>query len=715
MFRKTLPILGLAAAVLLGSVGKATAQRRLRPEHTYGFRCAYDSVQQAEFARNPGLQQDYQDFLRRVRQMSPADQARIQAQPDVTVPVVVHIIHTGGVNNISDLQVADALRIINRDFNKENADTATIDPRFRPIAARPGFRFRLAQKDPNGNCTTGITRTYSAQTAVGDNNVKNVIRWDVNRYLNIWVVDNANGAGGYALLPCNGGSLYDGIVIRNTQFAGIGRSCGTNFCARSLTHELGHYFGLPHTWGGTNTPGEPGNCGLDDGIADTPNTVGALQNCNLNEATCGPVANTENYMDYANCAKMFTLGQVAVMRASLTQSCRSTLVSATNLLATGTTDNYPLVPCAPVAAFQPSTTTVCQGSSVTFTEYSYNGNLTGATYQWSFPGGTPATSTARTVQVTYNTPGLYDVALTVSNAAGPGTTTRQQLIRVIGPSSAVSAPLRESFEDLNWASNATDPIRSWRNETTSSGAEKWLRFTGAATEGTASLRLRNPNIPNGTTSTLYSPPINLTTNPGADYQVVFDRAYARRSATSGEVLQVSTSSDCGATWSVQGYYTAAQLASNASGQFVSGAFVPTAADWVTSTVDVPAAQQGAQTLLLRFEATSNAGNYLYLDNIRVRRASVNSARDMARHGISVAPNPLTAETAVQFSLDQAATAQVQVLDLLGRTVLSTPARSYAAGQQRIALGAEGKRLSPGLYVVQLTLGPQRYTSRVLVP
>ena len=66
-----------------------------------------------------------------------------------------------------------------------------------------------------------------------------------------------------------------------------------------------------------------------------------------------------------------------------------------------------------VANFTASSTSVCQGSSVTYTNTS-----TGATtYGWSFPGGTPSTSTAANPTVQYNTPGTYSVTLTASNAS----------------------------------------------------------------------------------------------------------------------------------------------------------------------------------------------------------------------------------------------------------------------------------------------------------
>lgn len=721
MLRKALPALWLAAAALVGSATEATAQRRERPEHTYGFRCAFDSVQQDQFRQNPGAEQDYKNFLRRVATMTPTEQARVNALPDVTVPIVFHIIHNGGSSNISDQQVIGALNIINRDFNKENPDTANIDPRFVALASRPGFKFKLAQIDPNGNCTSGITHTYSTQTLVGDNNVKNVIRWDVNRYLNVWVCENANGAGGYAILPCGGGSLYDGIVIRNQQFGNTGTSCGrtNNFCARSLTHELGHYFGLPHTWGGSNTPGLASNCGIDDGIADTPNTIGANgSSCNLNEATCGPVANTENYMDYATCAKMFTIGQRAVMRASLLLGCRATLVSQANLVATGTNDGYQAPACPPVAAFRPVTNVICPGGSVNFVDESY-GNLGTVNYAWSFPGGTPSTATTQNVTVTYATPGTYDATLTITTPFGPSTITKTQVVRVLGNNAAVPAPYAQTFEDDTWVDNTTNPDRNWRNEAAMGTAVRWQRITGVngpSKPGSSALRLQLPNLSAGYITTLYSPLINLSGNGSInDYQLVFDYAYARRTTSSSDVLRMAFSADCGNTWSSNITIANGPLTTNTGRPTpVTGTFTPTATEWNSYTLGVPATMQNATGLMVRMEVVAGGGNNIFLDNVRVESPTATRVRDMSTRGISVLPNPLTHETAVQFALDKPTTAQVQVLDLLGRTVLSVPAQQFGAGQQRIELGAEGKRLSPGVYLVQLTLDQDRFTSRVLV-
>src|SRR5690606_17618503 len=69
------------------------------------------------------------------------------------IPVVFHIIHQNGAENISDEQVEDAIRVANLDFNKQNADWSTVRPEFLDILADVGLEFRLARKDPQGNCT----------------------------------------------------------------------------------------------------------------------------------------------------------------------------------------------------------------------------------------------------------------------------------------------------------------------------------------------------------------------------------------------------------------------------------------------------------------------------------------------------------------------------------------------------------------------------------
>jgi len=742
MLKKLLPALALAALGLLAPSPAALAQE------TDGYRpCDFDRKQREYFATHPGAEQEYDALLRKAALMaaSPdaAQRSTLLAAPDVTVPVVIHILYTGPSSNITDRQINDALAIVNEDFSKRNADTTDIIPLFRPIIANVGFQFRLAKLDPNGNCTTGITRTNTFESNYGTNSVlTNAPLWDQSKYLNIWIVENiSSGAGGYTFGNlCGGPSSGDGIVLRSTQFGIGGRSCSANLCHRSLTHEIGHYFGLPHTWGRSNTPGLASNCSIDDGIADTPNTAGydqAQGACNTNYGTCTDangqriISNVQNFMDYADCEKMFTLGQRAVMRATITTlPCRINLVSPANLVATGTNDGFVSPACAPIARFVPTPTTVCVGSPVSVRDYSYNYTAAGGTlsYSWSFPGGTPATATGQTATVTYNTPGYYTIVETVTNNIGNSVETRTDVIKVEGPTSGYNGPFVESFEDPGFSSLPgpfpAPALANWETygETIIGAAQlpgypapsRWLRASAVpAADGNAYMSV-NLIYANGYTSTLVSPNLNLSTVPQPAV-VRVARAFALRAAGATEQLRVAFSTDCGATWSSNTTYSAAALSTQGSTPVPN--YTPSSAsDWQDLNIPIPAALQGSQRLKVRFQMVqgSATGNRFFLDKFRIAGPLGTRETALAQRGISVYPNPLTNETAVHLDLTARTSVQVALTDMLGREVLTIPAKEYGAGAQTINLQTAGRNLGAGMYVVRITLDGETYSSKLTV-
>ena len=80
------------------------------------------------------------------------------------------------------------------------------------------------------------------------------------------------------------------------------------------------------------------------------------------------------------------------------------------------------------AGFTASNTTTCEGDAVQFTDAS-GGAIT--TWDWTFEGGTPATSTDQNPLVTYNTQGVYDVTLYVSDGTTNSTLTNDDMIEAI--------------------------------------------------------------------------------------------------------------------------------------------------------------------------------------------------------------------------------------------------------------------------------------------
>jgi hypothetical protein len=189
------------------------------------------------------------------------------------IPVVVHVIHQGGVENISDSRIFDQIDILNQDFGgfgPHNTDPRAIDTR---------IRFCLAKKDPQGNPTSGINRVNSPYADLDSDNemlTKNLSWWSPKKYLNIWVVKSIDGQSdiqGYSYLPrdTDGPEFKgDGLVIVHTYFGK--RQAGFYNLGRTTTHEIGHYLNLLHPWGGYRNG--RGDCSDDDGVDDTPNCDG---------------------------------------------------------------------------------------------------------------------------------------------------------------------------------------------------------------------------------------------------------------------------------------------------------------------------------------------------------------------------------------------------------------------------------------------------------
>ncbi|MBK7130843.1 MAG: hypothetical protein IPH66_15990, partial [Crocinitomicaceae bacterium] len=257
-----------------------------------------------------------------------------------TVPIIFHVVYnpSNPAENVSQADIYQLLDAVNEDFNLLNADAASARTALGFVPANADIEFCLAQRDPSGNQLTeiGIHRVSTTEDYYNPDTETNEMKydaggggtgtpvWNRNNYINVWICDITNGASsgtaGYAYKPTVSSlppSSIDGIVIDY--------NLGMDPANRVLTHELGHYFGLSHTWGDTDGTGcTSGN----DGLTDTPNTAGPSFNYSLScsglQQTC-PGTNTqyENYMDYSNCQVMFTAMQSNLMELVLTGSRNS--------------------------------------------------------------------------------------------------------------------------------------------------------------------------------------------------------------------------------------------------------------------------------------------------------------------------------------------------------------------------------------------------------
>ncbi|CAL2103795.1 conserved protein of unknown function precursor containing a type A C-terminal secretion signal. Probable M43 family metalloprotease [Tenacibaculum sp. 190130A14a] len=226
------------------------------------------------------------------------------------IPVVVHILYTNSTNNISNAQIQSQLDVLNADFRRTNSDANNKWSQ----AADTKIEFYLAQVDPNGNATTGITRkqvskaTWATDDSMKKSSQGGVDPWDTAEYLNMWIVDALSSGGrtilGYAQFPWDTDKSTDGVVMADQYFGTTGTAQAPFDGGRTTTHEVGHFFGLRHIWG-------DGGCSVDDFVSDTPASDAANYGCATGHNSCGSEDMVQNYMDYSDdsCMNLFTAGQ----------------------------------------------------------------------------------------------------------------------------------------------------------------------------------------------------------------------------------------------------------------------------------------------------------------------------------------------------------------------------------------------------------------------
>lgn len=337
-----------------------------------------------------------------------------------SIPVVVHIVHNNGPENISDATVTQGIADLNQAF-------ANTGPYAQTNGVDIGIQFCLATQDPNGAFTTGITRDVSPLTDMtmetDDLPVKDLNRWDPQRYLNIWLVREitslsmGSGVAGYAYFPSSHGNPEDGIMNEAGYFGS-----SADF-SKVHIHEAGHYLGLYHTFEG----GCINNDCLADGdrVCDTPpdnstanvpcisapntcttDTDDGSANNPFRPLSAGGLGDQpdllSDHMDYGllGCHTLFTPGQRDRMLAAV-QGARSSLLASHGC--------WTLCTSPVTASFDTAYDTLSVGTTVTLANFS-----TGATtYEWLI-NGIPV-SAAIDLNYTFTASGTFIISMIASN------------------------------------------------------------------------------------------------------------------------------------------------------------------------------------------------------------------------------------------------------------------------------------------------------------
>lgn len=345
------------------------------------IRCAADEYNN-ELSRKYGLEskEEFETWLApKVAQIEKSKSQNNAKKVVVTIPVVVHVIHSGQAisnngRNITDERILSQITVLNQDFRRM---LNTPGYNSNPVGADIEVEFCLAKIDPNGNVTTGIDRVNLGNTVWDNTNVETILKpqtsWDPTKYFNIWVCQfggDLDGVLGYAQFPQSSGlsglqgpytPSTDGVVIHWAAFGSSDYVGGSYFQdidkGRTTTHEIGHAFGLRHIWGDNASCIVNASDSNKDYCPDTPAATEEHYDCAQVYDTCPANPGndmTENYMDYSNdtCMNVFTQNQksriLAVLqnsprRASLTTStvCSSALAVTETGLSKDEINIYP--------------------------------------------------------------------------------------------------------------------------------------------------------------------------------------------------------------------------------------------------------------------------------------------------------------------------------------------------------------------------------------
>jgi Pregnancy-associated plasma protein-A len=274
--------------------------------------CSTDEYHKLEMETNPKYREAFEANELHTAQFVANYDKTLKTRAVVTIPVVFHVVYNTAAQNVSDAMIAAQLKVLNDDFRNATGVVG---------AANVEVQFVMAKRSPTGAATTGIERRQTTATSFTNTGtlgepVKNTAlglrAWDATKYLNIWLCNLGGGLLGYATFPSSLASTpsLDGVVCLYSSLPG-GSAAPYNL-GRTMTHEVGHWLNLYHTFqGGCAASAINGG----DLVADTPAEKSSAFGCPSGRNTCSSAGNDPitNYMDYTDdsCMNQYTTGQKA--------------------------------------------------------------------------------------------------------------------------------------------------------------------------------------------------------------------------------------------------------------------------------------------------------------------------------------------------------------------------------------------------------------------
>lgn len=654
----------------------------------------------------------------------------------IFIPVVVHVLWNKPKENISDEQILSQIKVLNEDFNSANADTVKTPAYYKALRGKTNFYFRLAKQTPDGLPTSGINRVYTyVDSGFGLDGRINFTKfggqdpWDPRYYVNIYVCVLYESSNTFAVTYFPGGSLRrDGIICDYRFFGTVGITTPPYDKGRTVTHEMGHYFNLDHTWGPTDLTSLP-DCTDDDHVEDTaPQSVANYGCPKFPQISC--ISNLSDaymsYMDYTNdaCMNLFTKGQAERMVASYyimtpylkySKALMEPVITKNDAgikeiikpFENGYTCRKQVKPKVVLRNF---------GTEVLHTvniRYTLDGAAWISQQLEQLELAAYAMDTLELNAVDINASGsiMFKAGTVRPNGHMDENNSNNEASVTFNHTdgNGRALPLTENFYSVKF------PPQGW-SVINPDGLFKWTPTTGSLLSGYApSVMMDNIEFPkHGSTDELITPSLDLSNSKKP--ALTFSHAFAlyKFGKSKSDSLKVLVSTDCGDNWSTIFYKGGRDLSTATNGRY--GYFSPdSATHWKKNVLDL-SAYVGQPNVLISFQNIAGRENLLYLDNISVKEMKEESTSQVVAaeiknvnagcNNVTIIPNPVASRFSISGT-DANILTSVVCTDAYGKTVwhINNVNRNY------VELPAS---LKNGIYFLQVISADKICSQKIIV-
>ena len=233
------------------------------------------------------------DIEQSVIQITKEEKVNFKKKTPLLFDIKFFVIHDNNIGKVSKDRLYNQINILNKAFKGKQHNLG--------VNSKISFQIKQIRYINNAKLYKSCGKR--------EKEIINTYKGDTKKYISVYICDDETL--GYAYYPWHENEGHIEQVVFMNEIAVTGSNFNLYNIGLTLVHELGHFFGLPHTF---NNKGKCSNSG-DDGYSDTPVEKTPNYGCDTTRDTCPNFLGNDpiwNYMDYTrdSCMNRFTKEQV---------------------------------------------------------------------------------------------------------------------------------------------------------------------------------------------------------------------------------------------------------------------------------------------------------------------------------------------------------------------------------------------------------------------